>query len=107
MTYEDATSRCWLEVDLDIIRANYRSAAKMMQPGSRLIPVLKANAYGMNAVVIAQFLKKQGARLFAVATTDEAEQILRSVEDIEVLSMGIASKGAAVRLIKAGMPLTV
>ena len=107
MLYEDAVSRCWLEVDLDAIAENYLNAKKLLGENAVAVPVLKANAYGMNAVVIARFLKEQGARLFAVATTDEAEQILREVDGVEVLSMGIASKGAAMRLIKAGMPLTV
>ena len=107
MLYEDAVSRCWLEVDLDAIAENYLNAKKLLGEKAVAVPVLKANAYGMNAVVIARFLKEQGARLFAVATTDEAEQIMRNVDGIEILSMGIASKGAAMRLIKAGMPLTV
>ena len=107
MLYEDAVSRCWLEVNLDAIAENYQNAKALLGENALAVPVLKANAYGMNAVVIAKFLKQQGARLFAVATTDEAEQILREVDGVEVLPMGIASKGAAVRLIKAGMPLTV
>lgn len=107
MTYEDATSRCWLEVDLDAIRANFRSACEMMQPGSRLIPVLKANAYGMNAVVIAEALRQEGATLFAVASSDEAEQLIRAVPDIEVLPMGLVGEGAMRRLIERHMPLTL
>ncbi|MBQ3574089.1 MAG: alanine racemase [Clostridia bacterium] len=107
MLYEDAVSRCWLEVNLDAIAENYANAKKMLGENAVAVPVLKANAYGMNAVVIAKFLKELGARLFAVATTDEAEQLLRNVDGIEVLPMGIASKSAAVHLIKAGMPLTV
>jgi len=107
MTYEDATSRCWLEVDLDAIRTNYRSAAAMMQPGSRLVPVLKANAYGMNAVVIAEALKAEGASLFAVASSDEAEQIIEAVPGVEVLPMGLVGEGAIRRLIERHMPLTL
>ena len=107
MTYEDATSRCWLEVDLDAVCANYRSAAEMMQPGARLIPVLKANAYGMNAVVIAEELKAEGAELFAVASADEAEQIIHAVPGVEVLPMGLVGEGAMRRLIEKQMPLTL
>lgn len=107
MTYEDATSRCWLEVDLDAIRANYRSAMSMMQPGSRVIPVLKANAYGMNAVVVAEALRQEGATLFAVASSDEAEQILNAVPGVEVLPMGLVGEGALRRLIEKNMPLTL
>jgi len=105
MTFEDAASRCWLEVDLDAVRANYRTARAMLNPDARLIPVLKANAYGMNAVVLAGVLKEEGAALFAVATTDEAEQLIAAHDDIEVLAMGLAGEGAIGRLIRRGMPL--
>ncbi len=107
MTYNDAISRCWLEVDLDVICANYRSACDMLAGNAQVIPVLKANAYGMNAVVIAESLKKEGAGLFAVATTDEAEQLLDAVSGIEVLPMGLAGEGVMERLIARGMPLTL
>lgn len=107
MTYEDAVSRCWLEVDLDAIRENYLSARAMLRSDALLIPVLKANAYGMNAVVIAEALKQAGARLFAVATSDEAEQLLAAVPEIEVLTLGLVGEGAMRRLIRRGMPLTL
>ena len=107
MTYEDARSRCWLEVDLDAICANYHSAKHMLQNGAKLIPVLKANAYGMNAVVLAQTLKAEGADLFAVATTDEAEQLLDNVSGVDVLPMGLAGEGAMRRLIDRGSLLTL
>lgn len=107
MTYADAVSRCWLEVDLDAICENYRAARSMMQNNAFLIPVLKANAYGMNAVVIAEALKAEGARMFAVATSDEAEQLLSKLDDIEVLCMGLVGEGAMRRLIRRGMPLTL
>lgn len=107
MLYEDAVSRCWLEVDLDAIAENFDNAKKLLGESAVAVPVLKANAYGMNAVYIAEFLKQRGARLFAVATADEAEQILRSVSGVEVLPMGVVSSAAAKRLIRAGMPLTL
>ena len=99
MTYEDAVSRCWLEVDLDAIRENYRAACALVGDGAQIIPVLKANAYGMNAVEVAGALKTEGARLFAVASSDEAEQLLREVHGIEVLVMGMVGEGALRRLI--------
>jgi len=105
MTYEDAISRCWLEVDLDAVRENYRSAVSMMNGDARVIPVVKANAYGMNAVEIARTLKAEGAEMFAVATADEAEQLIENVEGITVLPMGLAGDGAIERLIRRNMPI--
>ena len=107
MTYEDAVSRCWLEVDLDAIRENYRAACEMVGDGAQIIPVLKANAYGMNAVEVAGALKTESAKLFAVASSDEAEQLLRELPDIEVLVMGMVGEGALHRLIERGMPITL
>ena len=107
MTYEDAVSRCWLEVDLDAIRENYRAACAMVGDSVQIIPVLKANAYGMNAVEVAGALKTEGARLFAVASSDEAEQLLREHPDIEVLVMGLVGEGALRRLIARNMPITL
>lgn len=108
MTYEDAVSRCWLEVDLDAIRENYRAAAALVGSSVELIPVLKADAYGMGAAEVGRTLYAEGARLFAVATGDEAEQLIRSLpEGARVLTLGLAGRAQMARLIAAGMPLTL
>lgn len=107
MTYEDAVSRCWLEVDLDAICENFRAARQMLQNNAFVIPVLKANAYGMNAVVVAEALQAEGASLFAVATADEAEQLLAALPHIQVLPMGLVGEGAMRRLLRQSMPLTL
>jgi alanine racemase len=108
MTYEEATERCWLEVDLDAIRQNYRSAAKLVGEKVRIIPVLKANAYGMGAVEVGRLLAAEGVDLFAVATGDEAEQLCRALPDgARVLPMGLVGRRQMARLIEKGMPLTL
>ena len=106
MNLEEAASRCWLEVDLDALRRNYRSAVALMDGGA-VIPVLKANAYGMGAVEVAQALKAEGARLFAVATADEAMQLLACVNGVEVLCLGLVGPESMARLIAQDMPLTL
>ena len=49
LTLDEATSRCWAEVDLGRLRENYHNALKHLHRGVRLIAVLKANAYGLGA----------------------------------------------------------
>lgn len=108
MDYEDATSRCWLEVDLDAIRENYRSAARLVGGAVKLIPVLKANAYGMGAAEVGRLLFREGAQLFAVATGDEAIELMRALpEGAKVLTLGLVGPGQMRRLIASGMPLTL
>ena len=45
-------SRCWTRIDLDTIAQNYENARALCR--SQLIPVLKADAYGMGAVRVAR-----------------------------------------------------
>lgn len=108
MTYDEAVSRCWLEVDLDAIRENYLSAAALLGAKRTPIPVLKADAYGMGAAEVGRLLHREGARLFAVATGDEAERLMRQLPDgAKVLTLGLVGQAQMARLIAAGMPLTL
>ena len=76
MNYEQATARCWAEIDLDIIEANYASARRICGAHTRVIPVLKANAYGLGAAKLSQVLSAKGATLFAVAEPGEALEVI-------------------------------
>ena len=44
ISFEEAVSRCWAEVDLTRLVTNYRNALAHLRPGVRLICVLKADA---------------------------------------------------------------
>ncbi|MEA5069720.1 MAG: alanine racemase [Christensenellaceae bacterium] len=100
-----ARARCWVEVDLKAIAANYLSARAMLGPGCQLIPVLKGNAYGCGALPVAHVLAGLGARLLAVATVGEALEVLRAT-DIGVLVMGPAGEAELPAAIDAGAALT-
>ena len=73
--YEEATSRCWAEVDLTRLAQNYRNARAHLAPGAQLICVLKADAYGLGAPMVARRLWREGQRVFAVASYNEAAQL--------------------------------
>jgi alanine racemase len=74
-----------LEVDLDSITHNFREAKRMLAQGPcasdgrppLLAAVLKANAYGMGALAVAEELLASGAELFAVACLPEAVELRR------------------------------
>src|SRR5437868_6211622 len=59
-----------LEIDLGGIVANWRLLAQKAAPAA-CAAVVKANAYGLGAVPVAQALAAAGCRLFFVATLDE------------------------------------
>ena len=62
-------ARAWHQVDLDAVRRNARRIAAHC--GTRLTPVLKADAYGLGAVAVARALEGESPWGFAVATVAE------------------------------------
>lgn len=66
-------ARAWVEVDLAAIVENARTVARVA--GTRLLPVLKANAYGLGAVAVAKALEPLEPWGYGVATPDEGAEL--------------------------------
>lgn len=70
---DSRTRRSWVEVDLAALR---RNAAQIAQRSGRpLIPMIKADAYGLGAVEVAKALAGPDTWGFGVATVVEAEEL--------------------------------
>jgi alanine racemase len=76
-----------LEVDLTRLRENYRIIAEHVAP-ARVMPVLKANAYGHGLVEVAKLLEHVGAPLVAVAYLEEALRLRQQGVSMPVLVLG-------------------
>ena len=107
ISYEEAISRCWAEVDLSQLVQNYHNALAHLSGGTQLICVLKADAYGLGAKMVAKRLWREGQRMFAVASYNEAEQIRRVLPESEVLVLGLCGAAQLKKAIETGMLLTV
>lgn len=107
ISYEEATSRCWAEVDLGRLVQNYRNALTHLKPPTQLICVLKADAYGLGAPMVAKRLWQEGQRIFAVASYNEAAEIRKTLPDCEVLILGLCGEAQLVHAIESGILLTV
>jgi alanine racemase len=68
-----ATARAWVDVDLGAVVHNAQSFAAAT--GAPLLPMLKANGYGLGAVAIGQALAAVNPWGFGVATVDEAAEL--------------------------------
>ena len=64
-----------IEIDLNALRHNFSQMQKLA-PKSKVIAVVKGNAYGHDAVLVAKTLDKADA--FAVARLEEAVQLRES-----------------------------
>ncbi len=63
--------RTWAEIDIDALVHNFR-IIKESAPSSKIMAVVKANAYGHSVTEIAPVLDKEGADYFAVSNIEEA-----------------------------------
>ncbi|MGA2081629.1 MAG: alanine racemase [Holophaga sp.] len=85
-----------LEVDLDLVGHNYRLVRDILAQGPpardgrppRLAAVLKANAYGLGALAMAEELLALGADLLAVACLPEALELRARFPAAPILVMG-------------------
>ena len=107
ISYEEAVSRCWAEVDLSTVAQNYRNALTHIRRSAQIIGVLKADAYGLGAPEVAKRLWKEGMKIFAVASYNEAAQVKTALPEGDVLILGLAGEAQLVKAIEAGMLLTV
>ncbi|MBR3928666.1 MAG: alanine racemase [Clostridia bacterium] len=106
MIQSEAAARCWAEINIGALIENYKTAVSFLDGKSTLIPVLKANAYGCGAAYIAKTLHKEGARLFAVASLEEALEIKKALPEADLLVMGLVSAPLLPRAIEKGVILT-
>ena len=53
-----------------------------------IIPVIKANAYGHDAIEVMKFLYKKGVRIAAVSLLEEAIELRALFTDIDILMLG-------------------
>lgn len=63
------------EIDLSALRHNYRTIRSLLPPGTRVLAIVKADAYGHGAVPAARALAAEGAEMFGVATVEEGVEL--------------------------------
>jgi alanine racemase len=97
----------WIEVDLDAIRANADIVRSVLQPGTHLMAVVKANAYGHGAVRVARAALDGGASWLGVALPQEAEALRASEIAAPVLVLGPADHDEIARGARSGVSFSV
>jgi len=79
---------CWAEVDLEAVRFNFRLARNLLPPGTPMLPVVKADAYGHGAVPISRVLEEEGASILSVATVAEGAELRKAGIESSILILG-------------------
>jgi alanine racemase len=80
-------ARCYVEISRSRIAANYRAVRDAVAPGSHIMGVVKANAYGHGAVEVANVLCAEGAKWLAVGSVEEGVALRRAGISCRILVM--------------------
>lgn len=81
------THQTRLEVNLDAIVHNYRYFRSLLKDSTKMIAMVKAEAYGLGAVEISRTLQSQGCDAVAVAVVDEGIRLRQAGISIPILVM--------------------
>ncbi len=101
------TRRTWLEVDLNAVADNLQAVRARLRPHVKLAAVIKANAYGLGAVEIAQVMMDGGADLLAVACLSEAMELRYLYPNAPLWVMGIVPDDDIATAVEARIQFTV
>jgi len=72
----DICSRpAWIEIDLSAVRHNIAKVKSKIDPNTKFMAVVKANAYGHGAVRISKAACEEGVDYLGVALLEEAEEL--------------------------------
>lgn len=81
-------SRAWAEIDLAALENNVSVIRSMLPGRTRLMPAVKANAYGHDAVLVSRKLNALGVDAFCVACAEEGVRLRRGGVRGEILILG-------------------
>ena len=98
-TYAWFSQRAWVEIDLAALSHNVLQIRKLLSPGTQLMAVVKADAYGHGAVSVAQTALKSGASWLGVATIPEGIQLREAGIKAPILVLGATYTQEQIRAI--------
>ena len=83
----DSRVRAWIEIDLDAMVHNVKEVEKLVG-NTKIMGIVKANAYGHGMELSAKALQKAGVDFFGVACMDEAIALRQSGIEQDILILG-------------------
>ncbi len=95
----------WLEIDLRTLENNFKAICEIT--GTRVMPVVKANAYGHGLEKVTQRLEKAGAEWFGVARIEEGLLLREAGIKAHILVLGYTAPVRVPHAIRNDVTLTV
>ena len=87
--FKEAKRAAWVEIDLANLSYNLKSIREKVGSKPDIIGVVKADGYGHGSIEITRALKKDGIKIFGVATLSEAIELRKDGVEDEIIIFGI------------------
>lgn len=101
----------WIEVDLDAIKFNAENVVEFVRGNNsktKVLGVIKADAYGHGAIEVAKIMIESGINYFGVATIYEALELRNSgIKDFPILNFSYTPPAFYEKAIKNNITMTV
>lgn len=101
------TARAWREIDLAALKHNAKVLKADLAPKTELMAVVKADAYGHGAIMVARSLQKNGVNAFAVACLAEGIALRKAGVHGTILILGYTDPEQAPLLVRWYLTQTV
>jgi alanine racemase len=86
--FGDLCQRAWVEIDQGALSHNVRQLRKLLSAPTQLMAVVKADAYGHGATMVARIALEAGASGLCVATLQEGIQLREAGIEAPILLLG-------------------
>ena len=97
----------WAEIDLRAIRSNVAGIKRLLTPTTRLMAVVKANAYGHGMLEVARVCLEEGATYLGVASPREALTLRENDITAQILVLGYIPEDCADLMVENRIDTTV
>lgn len=84
----ESKTRCWAEIDTSKIQHNVEEMRKLLPEKTKIMGIVKANAYGHGDIRITKELVKCGIDFFGVSSIDEALRLRKAGIQENILVLG-------------------
>ncbi|MCS6815369.1 MAG: alanine racemase [Cyanobacteria bacterium] len=91
--------RAWVEIDVAALAHNVQQIRRVLSPQTGLMAVVKADAYGHGAVMVAKTVLQHGATWLGVATIPEGIELREAGIKAPILILGATQTAEQVRAI--------
>jgi alanine racemase len=97
--FSDLCQRAWVEIDQAALSHNVRQLKKLLASSTQLMAVVKADAYGHGATMVARIALDAGASGLCVATLQEGIQLREAGIEAPILLLGAINTPEQVKAI--------